>query len=221
MDVITILTLSGLGFTLAAPLGPVNAEMIKKSLSHQNGWIYGFLTGIGAMTGDFIIAMSILFIGAEVFSEYINITWIKVLLLLANIVILGYIGISALHSDIKVETKDVDVNLSITKQYRIGFFLVLTSPWSYAWWASFGPLMLDSGIPLSTTGERLIATIFFLSGIFTWLVIFNILLKISHTFASPRILSLITKGSAILLLGFAAKTAVDLLCVLFIFCPFG
>ncbi len=220
MEFITILTLMALGFTLAAPLGPVNAEMIKKSLAHRTGWIYGFMTGIGAMTGDFIIASSILFIGAEVFSKYLENVIISVSLLLANITILGYIGISALKTEINVDTEDTDIDMSLLKQYRIGFFLVITSPWSYAWWASFGPYLLNTGIPLDTSASRLIATTFFLTGILAWLVLFNILLKLSHSFASPKVLGLITKGSAVILLLFAIKTVFDVFCILFQFCIF-
>lgn len=63
------LFLAVLGFTLALPLGPVNMEMIKQGVAKKRGWILGILTGIGAMTGDFIVSMSVLFVGSEVLSS--------------------------------------------------------------------------------------------------------------------------------------------------------
>lgn len=229
MDIAIIITLAGLGFSLAAPLGPVNAEMIKNSFSSKSGWKYGVTTGIGAMTGDLVVAMSALFVGAEILASYLEITWVIVSLLSANVVILGYIGIKSLKIEINnseettdptqpVETDAIKYQQSFFKQYRLGFVLVLTSPWSYGWWASFGPVMLSSGIILDTFGNRLEATIFFLSGIFLWVVLFNGLLKISHQFASPKFLKRVTQGSALILLLFALKIVLDIICLLTDFC---
>lgn len=225
MDIVTIITLAGLGFSLAAPLGPVNAEMIKNSFSGKNGWKYGFTTGIGAMTGDFVVAMSALFVGAEILAIYLEITWVIVSLLSANVLILGYIGIKSLNIEIDssdenldpTQSKDVKKSInkpSFFKQYRLGFVIVLTSPWSYGWWASFGPVMLSSGIILDTFGSRLEATIFFLSGIFLWVFLFNGLLKISHQFASPKFLKRVTQASALVLILFALKIISDIICIL-------
>lgn len=213
-----ILTLSFLGLTLAAPLGPVNAEMIKKTISHERGWRLGLITGFGASTGDFTIAMTVLFIGAEVLVPLLEISWLKVTLLLANVIILSYIGISSIRSEINEVEVSEDQNNGAFKQFKLGYLLVISSPWSYAWWASFGPVMLDLGIPLTTFLQRLEATMYFISGILIWVILFNVLLKFSHNIASPKILKFITVSSAILLLAFALKIVLDIICLLVGFC---
>ena len=62
-----------LGFSLAAPLGPVNTEMIKQitksSFNIKVAWFSSILTGIGAMTCDFIIALVALTVGGELMNN--------------------------------------------------------------------------------------------------------------------------------------------------------
>ena len=221
MDIQTILTLSFLGFTLAAPLGPVNAEMIKKALASKDGWILGAITGIGALTGDLLIAMTVLFIGAEFLASYLAIISVKVILLSANVFILGYIGYKSLRSEITEVKAEESVQRTHFRQYSVGFVIVVTSPWSYAWWASFGPLMLATGIPLGTFVDRLIATAFFLLGIIIWIALFNTALRVSHEFASPKVLRIITSVSALVIIGFAIYFVFNIICILGGFCLFN
>lgn len=228
-----IIFLIGLGFSLAAPLGPVNMEMIKQGLSSVRGWILGIITGVGAMTGDFVIATSVLFVGAEFLQNLLEQDLIFGLLLLLNVGILGYVGISAWRSDPQKQLKELedeeeieehqesDANQqavkqnSVSRQYGIGLVLVMTSPWSYLWWASFGPVILNSGLPLVTFSDRFVVTIVFLAGIFMWLLLLAIILRYSYKVASPRLISIIVKASALLIFGFAIKILNDGLCVLF------
>lgn len=226
-----ILFLMGLGFSLAAPLGPVNMEMIKQSLKSKFGFLLGMITGIGAMTGDFIIASVVLFIGDEYLRNVIEITFVFILLATFNVFILGYIGISALKAEPpkreELQGKQKMLNgeegkvenipgvLRTGKQYGTGFVIVVTSPWSYFWWTSFGGVLLNSGIPLSSTGERLIATVFFLAGILFWIILLTVSLGVSRKFASPKILNYITKGSALLILLFAIIITYDAFAFIF------
>jgi len=226
-----ILFLMGLGFSLAAPIGPVNMEMIKRALQSKWGWLLGVVTGIGAMTGDFIIASVVLFVGDEYLRSLVETQIIYIILILFNIYILSYIGISALRSDIEeIKTDNSNENMpedqelieptlsmqtkGLVRQYATGFVIVVTSPWSYFWWTSFGGYIINSGLPLDSITERLIVTIFFLSGILAWVLLLGLLLGISQRVASKRVLTIITKGSALIILGFAVKILYDALVTL-------
>jgi len=242
VSILDVLFLMGLGFSLAAPLGPVNMEIIKRSLQSKSGFFLGVITGIGAMTGDFLIASTVLFVGDEYLRSIVEITWVYMLLLGLNIFILSYIGISALRSptptidEPEVLTKTSSIaneaepspsespsrslelpTGGLIRQYFTGFVIVVTSPWSYFWWLGFGSYILNSGLPLGTLFQRLIVTIFFLSGIFIWVISFSSLLGISQRFASPRILTIITRTSALIILGFAVKILYDGLHYLHVF----
>ena len=130
-----------LGFTLAVPLGPVNAEVIKqaldKAISEKLAWGSAMFVGIGAMTGDFIIATSALTIGGEVLADIFSNPVIKFPLFLVNILILGFLGVSALSSKpIPMEDPQDEQNnepsrssyFQLSRQYVTGFSLVVTSP---------------------------------------------------------------------------------------------
>ena len=208
-----------LGFSLAAPLGPVNMEMIKQALSKRKGWFFSILTGIGAMSGDFIIAFTSMTLGQEFLRAIISIFAVKIFLYGMNVFILTFIGISGLKTKIeeekitqKISEEDKQanaINRSIL-QYGKGFLIVITSPWSYLWWLSFGSYLLASGIALRTIIDRLIATILFLAGILLWVLLFSGSLGFSRKIASPKVLTIITKTSASIILLFALKIAYDL-----------
>ena len=93
-----LLFLASLGFSLALPLGPVNMEMIKQGIVKRKGWILGMITGIGAMTGDFIVSMSVLFVGSEVLTSLLENKMLSAALFFGNAGLLGYIGFNALKT---------------------------------------------------------------------------------------------------------------------------
>ncbi|OLS25005.1 MAG: hypothetical protein HeimC2_20600 [Candidatus Heimdallarchaeota archaeon LC_2] len=225
-----LLFLASLGFSLALPLGPVNMEMIKQGIAKKKGWVLGMITGIGAMTGDFIVSMSVLFVGSEVLSSILENKIIAAVLFFGNAGLLGYIGLSALKSKTDT-TKFLDEDKMLgseqitfkqnRKQYGLGFVIVVTSPWSYLWWISFGPVILGSDIPIETFSDRFFVTLMFLVGIFVWVLLINISLLISQEVASDKMLDNITKVSAGVILLFALSIFIDGMWILFNNKPLG
>jgi threonine/homoserine/homoserine lactone efflux protein len=215
------LLLVGLGLTLAIPIGPVNMEMIRQGIAHKrNGFLYSLFTGIGAITADFSISMTVLFFGSQYLNELLDIKFLKFSLFGLNTVILLLLGISAFRLNIEQiemslhDPSSLEGISSMRFQYFKGLVLVVTSPWSYLWWASFGPIILDRGIPLSSLNERLLVTLLFILGVFSWVVVISVVLQISNKFTTPRIQSNITKTSAFILIIFAVSIFFEALCVL-------
>lgn len=217
----TWLVVGFLGLTLAVPLGPVNAEIIKqvldKALTTKFSWLLALLTGIGAMTGDFIVAFSILTIGIEILEVIFLNPYIKIVLYLINTIILGFLGITALFRKQEPllsqddSSKDQVITYfeiqKVLKQYITGLSLVITSPWTYFWWFSVGTLMITYENP--DLISRLIIVIMFLSGILLWNLFFSTSLSIVGQIPNPRFFQWITKGTAIILLFFAGIMIVE------------
>ena len=220
MNLIEIITIwpiiAGLGISLAAPLGPVNAEVIKhalnKTITPKNAWLSSILIGVGAMTGDFVIAFSSLTIGGEVLHTFFTNPFNKLLLFGLNIFILGYLGLSTLFSNTQSEkasgldqSGEIFSNNSTNfiKRYLTGFSLVITSPWSYLWWVSAGTILLFSEWNVPDFLSRLLIVLMFLSGVFIWVFVFTTSLAILGRSPNPKLLNWVTKGSAIILLVFA------------------
>ncbi len=205
-----------LGFTLAAPLGPINAEVIKqalnKTVSEKLAWSLAILTGIGAMTGDFVVAFSALTLGGEILTDIFSNPVITFLLFSVNILILGFLGISALFSkpnpieDRPITQKELlhPNHLRLARQYITGFSIVVTSPWSYLWWVSMGTLILFSDLNVPDPLFRLGIVIMFLSGVLIWQLFFTTLLGAIGRLPNPKLFVWVQRGTAIILFAFAA-----------------
>ncbi|MHA2104723.1 MAG: LysE family translocator [Candidatus Hodarchaeales archaeon] len=224
------LLLATLGFSLAAPLGPVNVEMMKNAINinysksiHRLG--LSTITGIGAMTGDFIVAFSALTLGGVVIETWFLNPVMKTLLFSLNVFILVYIAYGSLRTSSKKieksladETSELengnDFAKKMGKQYGTGFVLVVTSPWSYLWWASFGTVILFGDLQTVTFDliGRVGIVFLFLSGIFLWVLLYSGSLSLIGKIPKPSILNAIVKGSAGLLLVFALIIGIDAVC---------
>lgn len=219
-----------LGLSLAVPLGPVNIEIIKQAVferSHRIGFFLALFTGLGAMSGDFTIAFSVLTLGSAILTGIINNYAVKTLLFGFNVLLLGYLGISTFRksfdtSDPLIEFVPVLEQETIQKpvvkrslfsrvRTRIitGFAIVVSSPWSYLWWASFGSYIIFGDFDSFNLASRLVIILCFLSGIFAWVVSFSSLLTLSKRFASDKFLNIITKISSTILLVYAGYFLLD------------
>ncbi|OLS24179.1 MAG: hypothetical protein HeimC3_20780 [Candidatus Heimdallarchaeota archaeon LC_3] len=224
------LILAILGFSLAAPLGPVNIAMMKSALNTNfskfiSRLSLSLITGFGAMTGDFIIAFSALTLGGAVIETWFLNPGMKTLLFSLNVFILVYIAYGSLKTSSKKISKSLseenlisdngnDFTKKLGKQYGTGFVLVVTSPWSYLWWASFGTVILFGDFQIITVDiiGRIGIVFLFLSGIFTWVLIYSVTLSLIGKIPKPGVLNAIIKGSAGLLLVFALIIGIDAVC---------
>lgn len=221
-----------LGLSLALPLGPVNLEILKQALfekNHKLGFFSAFFTGLGAMSGDFTIAFSVLTLGSALLTGIINNYAVKTLLFGFNVGLLGYLGISTFrkkfdnsesiedslrifeHNPETIEQKKAVYNsngsivASIRKRIITGFAIVISSPWTYLWWASFGSYIIFGDFNSFELSSRILIIICFLSGVFTWVVSFSSLLTLGKKFANDKFLNIITKLSSIVLLLYAGN----------------
>ncbi|MHA1940433.1 MAG: LysE family transporter [Candidatus Hodarchaeales archaeon] len=225
------LIVATLGVTLAAPLGPINLEIIKQSfdssVAPRIAWFSTLLIGIGAMSGDFIVAFSVLTIGGEVLDSLFSIPIVKILLFAVNLVILSYLGLSTLlkstNDDFLSLTKEETHETFATtitfsrflNRYLTGLSIVVTSPWSYLWWTSAGTIILFSDFSLPDLFSRLIIVMMFLSGIFLWMFSLSTILAIIGRSPNKKFFMVITKGSALILLLFAVIILNDMLILIF------
>lgn len=76
-----------LGLTLAAPIGPVNLEIIKRGLN--SGFKQAFLTGAGAMCAD-TTYLILIFFGL---TSFLNFAFMKIFLGIAGSIILIYLDV--------------------------------------------------------------------------------------------------------------------------------
>ncbi|WP_394219261.1 LysE family translocator [Halobacillus trueperi] len=81
-----------LGLSIAAPVGPINIEIMRRGLTY--GFWSAFCVGLGGMSSDLLL-MAAMFFGAGVFLTW---TWVQVILMLVGCVVLVHAGWTSLRA---------------------------------------------------------------------------------------------------------------------------
>jgi threonine/homoserine/homoserine lactone efflux protein len=128
-----------LGWSVAWPPGPVNAEMIRRGLlpREQGGGFWAtWRVGLGACTGDFLWALSVA-AGAGVLLNKPGVRTVLGLISLALLLILAAVfSVSAWKTAYRVKNADVAElpKDSGKRGYLLGLFFALSSPWNIGFW---------------------------------------------------------------------------------------
>jgi L-lysine exporter family protein LysE/ArgO len=134
-----------MGLGAAAVPGPINLEVVRRTLSR--GPRQGFAFGMGAVTADviFVIAGTL---GALALINALPEDYRAALFLLGSILLL-FIGVSALRARVPVDKKPIQVTqampslggessngviLSTVRSYFLALVLTLASPSTIMWW---------------------------------------------------------------------------------------
>lgn len=132
-----------LGFSIAAPVGPIGILCIRKTL--QFGRLSGFFSGLGAALADMLYA-SIAAFGLSIISNLLltYVFWLK----LIGGIFLAYLGFKTFFSKSNIE-KEMNVNhKTYLKDFITTFFLTLSNPMTIvafmAIFAGFGITELEN-----------------------------------------------------------------------------
>lgn len=150
-----------LGFSIAAPPGPINATVAQKV---DRSWLDGFLVGMGATTADAIF-LTLTYIG------WINIVAkgsVTSLLYLAGGSIMLFYSILSIRSFGSNPSFNRHTKNRIP--YLIGLSIGLTNPFQIAWWLTVGFT--------SISAFGLVVIIGFFSGITLWNIIYTTALRV-------------------------------------------
>jgi threonine/homoserine/homoserine lactone efflux protein len=139
------MTLSGvcnglvLGWSVAWPPGPINAEMIRRGLlprERGGGFTAAWPIGLGACTGDFLWALAVS-VGAGAF---LNAIMIRRALGVVSLLLLLFLATRFAFAAWKTYEKHraSEAHLPAEDERRggflLGFIIVLTSPWNVGFW---------------------------------------------------------------------------------------
>jgi threonine/homoserine/homoserine lactone efflux protein len=152
------LLLQGLiiGFSIAAPVGPIGVLCIQRTL--VRGRIHGFVSGLGAATADAIYGclagFGLTFVSGLLISRQL---WIHLL----GGIFLCYLGARTLLSKPK-ERESNTVYRGVARDYASTFLLTLTNPMTIL---SF--VAVFAGLGLGIVGGNYLLAALFVLGIFT------------------------------------------------------
>ena len=152
-----------LGLSLAAPIGPVNLEIIKRGLN--SGFKQAFLTGFGAMCAD-TTYLILIFFGL---TSFLNFAFMKIFLGVAGSLILMYLGMMSVKDFFRKAdaTKNKPHRLFKTS-FVTGYVLAISSPMTIVWWTGvFGALLAAQTHP-QTNISAFFSCLSILLGCFLW-----------------------------------------------------
>jgi len=201
MDAIVLAALKGLavGFSIAAPVGPIGLLCIRRTLS--GSWRLGLATGMGAATADMVYGL-VAAVGLTAVTEVL--VGARQPLQFAGGAALILLGLMLLRGEAARESTDAS-STGLAAAYATTFLLTLANP---ATILSFAAVMAGLGA-MTATGQTvvLVAGVFVGSALW-WLALCTAVNLVRHRLPE-MVLVWINRasGAAIMLFGIAAMTA--------------
>ena len=178
-----------LGWSVAWPPGPVNAEMIRRGLMPKDrggGFWSAWPIGLGTCTGEFMWALSVS-LGA---GALLNSPSIRHALAIVSLTLLLVLAATFARSDWRIfrsrRCSEATVSSDERKQrgYLLGLFFALSSPWNIGFWFA----VIGSQATQSTSLKRSIAlACAVVFGALSWTLVLCAALKLgAHIFSRPE-----------------------------------
>ena len=196
MDIINLYNGLIIGFSIAAPVGPIGILCIKRTLS--SGLIIGLLSGLGAATADALYG-SIAAFGLTFISNFLlqHQIWLR----LIGGAFLCYLGIKTFLSQPTISPSPVNQN-SLLSAYGSTFLLTLTNPLTILFFAGIfaGFGLVEAGGGYSSAAITVLGV--FLGSSCWWVLLSGVtsLLRDRISFSSLR---WINRISGLIILGFS------------------
>jgi threonine/homoserine/homoserine lactone efflux protein len=184
-----------LGFSIAAPVGPIGLLCIRRSLA--DGRVVGLLTGLGAATADAVYG-GIAAFGLTAVSGMLVAyrTWLGLL----GGVFLCYLGVRTMVSSAPAESRDSVQTSGLASAYASTFVLTLTNPMTIlSFVAVFAGIGLVSGSG-SRSAAMLVAGVF--AGSAAWWLLLSTGTSMLRTAIGPRVMTIVNQVSGTLIVAF-------------------
>ena len=203
-----------LGWSVAWPPGPINAEMIRRALlprAQGGGFWAAWQLGLGAVTGDFVWALGVAAgAGALLASPRLHLILglISFLLLLFLAFIFARGAWRAAHLHLNPDRAEPTTSPGgASRGYFLGLTLALTSPWNIGFWfAVVGGQGAAQGQATFLGSLALAGAV--VSGAITWTIVLCTALRLgARIFARPAWQIGTQLVSALVMLVFAARLA--------------
>lgn len=186
-----------LGLTLAAPIGPVNLEIIKRGL--HSGFKQAFLTGAGAMCAD-TTYLILIFFGL---TSFLNFVFMKIFLGIAGSLILIYLGVmSTIVVFRKADATENKPHRLFKTSFVTGYVLAISSPMTIVWWTGVFGALLAAQTQTQTNISAFFSCLSILLGCFLWVFFLAVALHWGKKIINEKFIRFITLIAGLFLIGF-------------------
>jgi threonine/homoserine/homoserine lactone efflux protein len=205
-----------LGWSVAWPPGPVNAEMIRRGLlprEQGGGFWETWRVGLGACTGDFLWALAV----ATGAGALLNKPGVRIVLGIISLVLLLVLAFvfsraawEASRRGKSPEARELAKQGSARGGYFLGLLFVLSSPWNIGFWlAVVGSQQTVMATPSFLNSVMLASAV--VLGALTWTIVLCVAIRLgARIFAAPMWQVWTQVLTAAVMLYFAAKLALRL-----------
>lgn len=184
-----------LGMTLAAPIGPVSVEMIKRGLRH--GFLSAFSVRLGGALGNslcllaayyglsFLISYPFLFNGLGIVGAL-------------SLIYMGYKSLQKTTDDLSFdETTDMKNGL------RWGLYLAIANPFAFIFWTGIFAATLDS--TQAVDHRVLFENLLIIVGVLIWGAGLSTVLGFGHRFLNKKVIVRLSQLAALFMFYFGLK----------------
>ncbi|EKN70118.1 lysine exporter protein LysE/YggA [Neobacillus bataviensis LMG 21833] len=151
-----------LGFTLAAPIGPVNSARLDKGI--KNGFWHAWIVGVGSMIADGCF-MLLVYLGMV---QFLDIPIFQIFLWLFGGFVLIYSGVESIKNSNTITLNYSRKKESIFKCFLTGFILSISSPLSILFWLGIYGSVLAKTIQTNGTEMLLLYSSMIFLGLTFW-----------------------------------------------------
>lgn len=188
-----------LGLSIAAPIGPINIEILRRGLSQ--GFWPSLLVGAGGMTADCIL----MFLMYQGLSQLLTLEGVQLTLIIFGAVVLIHTGLQSLihqKESVMVNDRDHPINTGLMDSFLTGAFIASFNPLNILFWLGiYGSVLSDS-----FNDDNKIKAFFISSAVFIGIGLWNLNLALTVHFGkkslNPSTLKWISFVASLIILGF-------------------
>jgi threonine/homoserine/homoserine lactone efflux protein len=195
----------GVGVVLAAPIGPINIEIIRRGL--LQGSRAGWLVGLGALTADTIFAALIV----SGITQVADRPALRIPLYAVGALMLIFIGWMSIRRAYGGPIDLREVATGHSRDYLTGFLMAALNPMGIVYWLSVGSALVAEAVAkVGRGGSPVLVSGVFL-GIFCWVTVLALMVHFGRRFVNERVMRWITGISGGILIGFGLWFALQAL----------
>ena len=188
-----------LGISLAAPVGPVKLEMIRRGI--KGGFWPSMLVGLGAVTIDLVL-MFLIFLGLAV---YLTHPFFSYLLCAAGFLLLARLGINSMMSALseKKLLRHADEISGEKSSYWTGLLIALANPFIFIFWLGVYGSSLTTLGPGHSFMYLFLYSMLIIAGIILWNINVAMTVHFLRNYLKEWILKAVTFAAGAYLLGYS------------------
>lgn len=189
-----------LGFSIAAPLGPIGLLCIKRTL--EGGRLHGIFSGLGAASADALYGSLAAFGLAAVFQKF---SWIQTWTQVLGSAFIIFLGVRYALSKFKDEKKEIsEKKAGKGRVYLTTFLLTMSNPVTI-----FAFLGMFAGAGVTDTSSAIQVVVGIFSGSMLWWILLAFIAHWLGKRLNARVLLWVNRVAGMALIGFGVYSIIS------------